>query len=39
LEEVRADIRKQEDGVKRFEANTLTEKILDFPPGQGKMTE
>jgi len=37
--EVRADIHKQEDGVKRFEANTLTEKTLDFPPGQGKMME
>jgi hypothetical protein len=39
LEKVRADIRKQEDGVKRFETNTLTEKIFDFLPGQGKMRD
>jgi hypothetical protein len=39
LEKVWADLHKQEDGVKRFEANTLTEKILDFLPAEGKMME
>jgi len=39
LDKVRADIPKQEGGVKRFGADTLTEKIFDFFPSQSKMME